>query len=92
MLSPILLNFYSEEVIKKAPENEEIAEIKINDHLICDTSLIRENIDDLHSLLAIVSEEFSLSLNTNKTKLTIVTKKHKNLYVKQNYNYLRTNG
>lgn len=82
ILSPLLFNAYSEEILKKALE-EETAGIKINGipvnniRYADDTIIIAENIDDLQRLMNRIAEcgqEYGLTMNAKKTKFMRISK------------------
>ena len=79
MLSPCLLNLYTEYIMQNAWLDEAQAEIKISGRNINnlryadDTTLVAESKEELKSLLMKVkekSEKADLKLNVQKTKIT----------------------
>lgn len=108
ILSPILFNLYSKSIMNKALDDQSKG-IKINGITINnlryadDTVLLAETLEDLQAIInkiVEVSEEYELTLNTNKTKYMLITKStldNSNMYVKdqpiervRKYNYLGT--
>jgi Reverse transcriptase (RNA-dependent DNA polymerase) len=108
ILSPTLFNIYSEAIFCEALENESSG-ILINGETVNnlryadDTIIIADNEKDLQRLLQEVnekSEKYGLTINLNKTKVMIVTKKinaHVNIKIGNNnieqvtsYKYLGT--
>lgn len=87
ILSPILFNLYSEDIINRALSEQDIG-IKINGIPINnlryadDTVVIAETPEDLQILINRIvecSEEYGLSLNISKTKIMVVSKSPQNL-------------
>lgn len=82
ILSPILFNLYSEDIVDKALVDQDIG-IKINGTAINnlryadDTVILAGTHEELQTLLdriVAVSKEYGLSLNINKTKYMLITK------------------
>lgn len=82
VLSPMLFNLYSEEIIQRAL-SEETAGVKVNGRPINnlrfadDTVVIAENMEDLQRLIDQIvesSEENGLTLNIRKTKFMLISK------------------
>lgn len=87
VLSPLLFNIYSEDIMNKALADQEHG-IKINGRPVNnlryadDTVLIAETLQDLQELIDAVgktSEEHGLTLNTDKTKFMVITKSTQNI-------------
>ena len=83
VLSPLLFNLYSEDIIQEALEDQHTTGVKVNGKIINniryadDTVLLAETLDDLQGLLDQVvktSEKRGLTLNTKKTKFMTITK------------------
>lgn len=86
VLSPLLFNAYSEEIMKKALEGE-TAGIKVNGIPINniryadDTIIMAENIEDLQRLMNRIVEcgqEYGLTMNIKKTKFMRISKTQRN--------------
>lgn len=86
VLSPMLFNLYSEEIMKRALDDEtkglKINGVPINNiRYADDTILMAANLNDLQILVDKVntsSEELGLSLNVKKTKFMIISKTTQN--------------
>ena len=83
VLSILLFNLYSEDIVQEALENQKTLGVKVNGKVINniryadDTVLIAETLEELQRLMDLVvqtSEERGLTLNTKKTKFMTITK------------------
>lgn len=89
VMSPMLFNVYSERIFKEAVDEVQIG-IKVNGKYINniryadDSVLMAESIEDLQNLLDRVnnaSEEMGLTINTQKTKVMVISKTDENCHI-----------
>jgi len=75
VLSPLLLNLYSEAIFQEALEERNVA---VNNTRYADgTALIADNMEDLRDMLGTVgkcSKNMGLNIKTKKTKFMIITR------------------
>lgn len=93
ILSPTLFNLYSEDIVRKALDDQDIG-IEINGKVINnlryadDTVLLAGTLEDLQAIInkiVVISEEYGLSLNISKTKYMLIaktTQDNRRIYVK----------